>query len=98
MAFLERQLERHGDETERLHRIIVGLAQANAEQARTNRAIEAPAAEELTEDAETDARGSPGGEPRREAPGKGSRGPMPKALRRPQRAPSWAGSVGRGVA
>ena len=53
VAFLERQLERHGDETERLHQIIGRLAQANAEQARTIRAIEAPADEEPTEDAET---------------------------------------------
>ena len=42
VASLERQLERHGDETERLHQIVAGLAQANAEQARTIRAIEAP--------------------------------------------------------
>ena len=42
VASLERQLERHGDETERLHQIIGRLAQANAEQARTIRAIEAP--------------------------------------------------------
>lgn len=54
VAFLERQLERHGDETERLHQIIGGLAQANAEQARTIRAIEAPASgDAATEDAET---------------------------------------------
>jgi excisionase family DNA binding protein len=50
---LERQMQRHGDETERLHQIIAGLAQANAEQARTIRAIEAPASEEPAEDAET---------------------------------------------
>ena len=49
VASLERQLERHGDETERLHQIIVGLAQANAEQARTIRAIEAPASEAAEE-------------------------------------------------
>ncbi len=53
VASLERRLERHGDETERLHQIIAGLAQANAEQARTTRAIEAPASEEPAEDAET---------------------------------------------
>ena len=53
VASLERQLERRGDETERLHQIIAGLAQANAEQARTIRAIEAPASDEPTEDAET---------------------------------------------
>ena len=48
VASLERQLERREDETERLHQIIGGLAQANAEQAHTIRAIEAP-----QEDAET---------------------------------------------
>lgn len=53
VASLERQLERHGDETERLHQIVAGLAQANAEQARTIRAIEAPASEEAPEAAET---------------------------------------------
>jgi len=53
VASLERQLERHGDETERLHQIVAGLAQANAEQARTIRAIEAPIPEETTEAPET---------------------------------------------
>ena len=53
VASLERRLERHGDETERLHQIIAGLAQANAEQARTIRAIEAPVSEAVSEDAET---------------------------------------------
>ncbi len=53
IAFLEREMRRRGDETERLHQIVAGLAQANAEQARTIRAIEAPASSETTEDAET---------------------------------------------
>jgi hypothetical protein len=61
---LERQLMRHGDETERLHQIIAGLAQANAEQARTIRAIEAPASDEPTEDAETVEEEPEGAEPR----------------------------------
>jgi hypothetical protein len=52
VASLERQLQRHGDETERLHQIVAGLAQANAEQARTIRAIEAPTSRE-PQDAET---------------------------------------------
>ncbi len=64
VASQERQLERHGDETERLHRIIAGLAQANAEQARTIRAIEAPASEEPTQDAETVEEETEGAEPR----------------------------------
>jgi predicted ArsR family transcriptional regulator len=53
LVSLERQLQRREDETERLHQIIARLAQANAEQAHTIRAIEAPASEEATEDAET---------------------------------------------
>jgi hypothetical protein len=72
VAFLERQLERRGDETERLHQIIAGLAQANAEQARTIRAIEAPASEasdEPTEDAETLIEEPEGSEPRHATPG-----------------------------
>ena len=64
VASLERRLERHGDETERLHQIIAGLAQANAEQARTIRAIEAPASEEPTQDAETVEEEPEGAEPR----------------------------------
>ncbi len=62
---LERQLMRHGDETERLHQIVAGLAQANAEQARTIRAIEAP--REPTEDAEPVEEASEGAEPRSDA-------------------------------
>jgi len=72
VASLERQLMRHGDETERLHQIIAGLAQANAEQARTIRAIEAPAseaAEEPTQDAETVEEEPEGAEPRSDTGG-----------------------------
>jgi hypothetical protein len=39
-------MKRRGDETERLHQIVAGLAQAIAEQARTIRAIGAPATQE----------------------------------------------------
>jgi hypothetical protein len=53
VTFLEREMKRRGDETERLHQIVAGLAQANAEQARTIRAIEAPASQESPEDADT---------------------------------------------
>jgi len=70
VASLERQLERRGDETERLHQIIAGLAQANAEQARTIRAIEAPATqEESPEDAVTVEEEPERAEPRSGAPG-----------------------------
>jgi len=64
---LERQLQRREDETERLHQIIAGLAQANAEQARTIRAIEAPASEEAAEDAETVDEAPERAEPRSDA-------------------------------
>jgi hypothetical protein len=66
---LERQLMRHGDETERLHQIIAGLAQANAEQARTIRAIEAPASEEPAEALETVEEEPERAEPRSDAAG-----------------------------
>jgi hypothetical protein len=81
VASLERQLMRHGDETERLHQIIAGLAQANAEQARTIRAIEAPAseaAEEPTQDAETVEEEPGGAEPRSDTGG------AQEAAQRPQ--------------
>ncbi len=79
VASLERQLERHGDETERLHQILAGLAQANAEQARTIRAIEAPASEEPTQDAETVEEEPEGSEPRPATPG-----PRETGAQRPQ--------------
>jgi excisionase family DNA binding protein len=42
VAFLERELERRSGEAERYQQIVAGLTQANTEQARTIRAIEAP--------------------------------------------------------
>ena len=66
---LERQLQRREDETERLHQIIARLAQANAEQAHTIRAIEAPADEEDSEDAETVEEAPEEASPRPEAAG-----------------------------
>lgn len=42
VAFLERELERRGDETERLHRIVAGLTQANAHLAARVPELEAP--------------------------------------------------------
>ena len=76
---LERQLMRHGDETERLHQIVAGLAQANAEQARTIRAIEAPTSDEPTQDAETVEEEPEGSEPRSDAAG-----PRETGAQRPQ--------------
>ena len=68
VASLERQLERRETDTERLHQVILGLAQTNAEQARTIRAIEAPASEEPTEAAETVEEAPERAEPRSDAP------------------------------
>jgi hypothetical protein len=54
VAFLERELERRSSEAERYQQIVAGLTQANTEQARTIRAIEAPTSqEESPEAAET---------------------------------------------
>ena len=53
VAYLRRQLDEEREARRRADTILVQLSAANAEQARTIRAIEAPAAEELAEDAET---------------------------------------------
>jgi len=42
IAFLERELERRGDETVRLHQIVAGLTQANAQLAARVPELEAP--------------------------------------------------------
>jgi hypothetical protein len=80
---LERQLERHGDETERLHQIIGRLAQANAVQAQTIRAIEAPASEEPAETPETVEEEPESAEPRSATTGPqtGPQGPQRTTLR-----------------
>ena len=44
IAFLERELERRGDETERLHQIVAGLTRATAELSARLPELEAPAA------------------------------------------------------
>jgi predicted DNA-binding protein YlxM (UPF0122 family) len=51
IAFLERELERRGDETVRLHQIVAGLTQANAQLAARVPELEAP--QEAAEAAET---------------------------------------------
>ena len=51
IAFLERELERRGDETVRLHQIVAGLTQANAQLAARVPELEAP--QEVAEAAET---------------------------------------------
>ena len=49
IAFLERELERRGDETTRLHQIVGGLTQANARLAARVPELEAPASSEARE-------------------------------------------------
>ena len=53
VAYLERQVEEEREARRRADLILGQLSQANAEQARTIRAIEGSTAEEATEDAET---------------------------------------------
>ncbi len=49
IEFLERELERRGDETTRLHQIVGGLTQANARLAARVPELEAPASPEARE-------------------------------------------------
>ena len=53
IAYLERQVEEEREARRRADTILAQLSAATAEQARTIRAIEAPASEEVSEDAET---------------------------------------------
>ena len=53
VAYLERQVEEEREGRRRADTILAQLSQANAEQARTIRAIEAPASQEPSEAAET---------------------------------------------
>lgn len=62
IAFLERELDRRGDETIRLQQIVAGLTQANAQLAARVPELEAP--QEATEDAETVEETPEGVEPR----------------------------------
>ena len=52
IEFLERELERRGDETTRLHQIVGGLTQANARLAAREPELEAPASPEARESPE----------------------------------------------
>jgi DNA-binding LacI/PurR family transcriptional regulator len=52
IAFLERELDRRGDETTRLHQIVAGLTQANAQLAAHVPELEAPP-QEAADSAET---------------------------------------------
>jgi hypothetical protein len=53
IEFLERELERRGDETTRLHQIVGGLTQANARLAARVPELEAPASPEARESSES---------------------------------------------
>jgi hypothetical protein len=81
VAYLRRQLDQEQNASAELRQIIAGLAQANAEQARTIQAIEAPATqeeppEEVPETVEE--------EPERADPQPGASGPQ-VATQSPQR-------------
>ncbi len=69
IAFLERELERRGEETARLHQIVAGLTQANARLASRVPELEAPASPEAPEAPETAQEGPEGAEPRSSTPG-----------------------------
>ena len=62
IAFLERELDRRGDETTRLHHIVAGLTQANAQL--SARVPELEASQEATDAAETVEAEPEGTEPR----------------------------------
>jgi DNA-binding LacI/PurR family transcriptional regulator len=67
IAFLEHELDRRGDETARLHQIVAGLTQANAQLSARVPELEPP--REATEDAETVEEDSEGPVPRSGRPG-----------------------------
>ena len=89
IEFLERELERRGDETTRLHQIVGGLTQANARLAARVPELEAPASPE--------ARGSPEGPGPTETPPPAP-GDAQAAARRPEkggeRLPWWRRVLG----
>ena len=69
VQYLRGQLDQERTASAELRQIVAGLSQANAEQARTIRAIEAPAADEPPEDAETVDEAPEGTSPRSAAGG-----------------------------
>ena len=79
VVYLRRQLDEEREARRRADTILVQLSAANAEQARTIRAIEAPAPEEPTQDAETVEEAPEGAEPRSDAAG-----PRETGAQRPQ--------------
>ena len=79
IAYLERQVEEEREARRRADTILAQLSAANAEQARTIRAIEAPASEEAPEAAETVA----------EAPEEASPRPAAGGAQQATRRPWW---------
>jgi hypothetical protein len=69
IAYLERQVEEEREARRRADTILAQLSAANAEQARTIRAIEAPASDEPAEAAETVEEAPEQAPPRSDAPG-----------------------------
>jgi len=69
VAYLRRQLDEEREARRRADTILVQLSAANAEQARTIRAIEAPASEEAPEAAETVEEEPEQAPPRSDTPG-----------------------------
>jgi chromosome segregation ATPase len=78
VAYLRRQLDEEREARRRADVILGQLSQANAEQARTIRAIEAPASQEPSEAAETVEE-----EPTRTEPSPATAGPQTATQRRP---------------
>ena len=81
VEFLERELERRGDEANTLHRIVAGLTQANTTLAARMPELEAP--QQAPEDAQTIEESPEGPEPQHDAPGPQT------ATERPERRPWW---------
>jgi excisionase family DNA binding protein len=86
VAYLRRQLDEEREARRRADTILVQLSAANAEQARTIRAIEAPASEQASEAAETVEE-----KPERAAPRSDTPSPQAGAQRRPW----WRRVLGR---
>jgi hypothetical protein len=78
IEFLERELERRGDETTRLHQIVGGLTQANARLAARVPELEAPASPEAQESPE-----GPGGPTETPTPAPGEAQPFAEAAQEP---------------
>jgi DNA-binding transcriptional MerR regulator len=85
ISFLERELERRGDETERLHQIVAGLTRATAELSARLPELEAPSEPPGAPETATE-------EP--EGPAEGPRPSTGKAQERVERRPWWRRMLG----